>query len=572
MCNQKPNSKTSMRDYTNHTDYRGLPIAIEQGEKNVSNCCGLVFAQNKVKRQNVLRSLAKIIDSFVPRSHLALYSTEDLITQINSSLLIGKYELSDFNLLRKDKGFRSCVNKGIVASPSTLSRFYKKVAEYSQNFRDAICKKQNIDVKELSKTDPGRITNDLFMSLCDFTLNRSIQILKKYGPKKYGPRDLIIIDVDSTPVNVYGIKAEAEYDPHYRMNGYLPLLVFINGIPAIVQNAPGANYGAKLLMIHIDRIFSELRKEFPSATILLRGDTGFSFNPLIDVVEKYNGYYILGANHSLNKLNEALYIHLTDFVEDSLFDDVCVSDTLAQILRLDMFSIKHHSPEPRQELTRSTAEGKVRCCGFVPNYRAATWKKDRSIVYRLSFSPRFNDVNLRFIQTNLSIEDIIQISKGRGIAKNRARLEETLEKDPLNAEAAIELYESIFSDRGMEERLNREWKNDCGGANCSLNDFFSNYLHMILALVSMQEFEDLRRKHLSLQCNADSCRKARNKIKPNVTQSHCAVKITCGPEISTIRSNLIAITGRISELKRSTVYKIDDIGSDWQLTFNYLKT
>ena len=143
-------------------------------------------------------------------------------------------------------------------------------------------------------------------------------------------------------------------------------------------------------------------------------------------------------------------------------------------------------PKRRRKLTSTTAGNKFRCCSFFHNYQAKTWETPRTVVCRLQFSDQYQEVDARFIQTNLSIEEARTFAKGRGLRKYRALPDESFERDKVNAEASIEIYEEIFCSRGEDERLNCEWKSSCCAARCSLNGFFANSLRMTITLVVMQ--------------------------------------------------------------------------------------
>ena len=64
-------------------------------------------------------------------------------------------------------------------------------------------------------------------------------------------------------------------------------------------------------------------------------------------------------------------------------------------------------------------------------------------MYRLQFSDQYQDVDARFIQTNLSIEEARAFAKGRGLRKYRALPDESFERDKANAEAFIKSFPKI---------------------------------------------------------------------------------------------------------------------------------
>ena len=138
-------------------------------------------------------------------------------------------------------------------------------------------------------------------------------------------------------------------------------------------------------------------------------------------------------------------------------------------------------PKRRRKLTSTTAGGKARCCGFYHNYQGKKWKKPRTVAYRLQYSSDYEDVDARFIQTNLTTEDVLDIAQGRSLRKYRALPSESFEQDKVKAKASVELYEEIFCSRGEDERLNCEWKAACCAARCSLKGFFANSLRMTIS-------------------------------------------------------------------------------------------
>lgn len=235
---------------------------------------------NRARRSGVPAALARVIDKDTPRDHFNfVYDTEDLINQVLASLAAGMPDFNDVEQLSMDKSFVSALRISNAASAPTLSRFFARFEEKCKHDRMMALAEVKGVLSRLTKTDPLRITTPAIMDLIDFTENEAIRILKKRGDKEY-----FIIDVDSTPVELFGNQNEASYDGHYRCISYLPIFVAINGVPAFVQNAPGAANGAALCLIHIRRLIQKLRESFPGARILVRGDTGYNNAELIRII------------------------------------------------------------------------------------------------------------------------------------------------------------------------------------------------------------------------------------------------------------------------------------------------
>ena len=355
---------------------------------------------NRARRSGVPAALARVIDKYTPRDHSNfVYSTEDLINQVLASLAAGMPDFNDVEHLSLDKSFVSALRISNVASAPTLSRFFARFEDKCRHDRRIALCKTKAELLKLKKTDPLRITTPAIMDLIDFTENEAIRILQKRGEESF------TIDVDSTPVELFGTQNEACYDGRYRCISYLPIFVAINGVPAFVQNAPGAANGAALCLIHIRRLIQKLRETFPGARILVRGDTGYNNADLIRILIEEDVRFILGYNVRPKELKKSLYEHIVQEYAAEPKSKICMATAiLAKLPQTGLFE-EVKPPKRRRKLTSTTAGNKFRCCGFFHNYQARTWETPRTVVYRLQFSDQYQAVDARFIQTNLSIEE-----------------------------------------------------------------------------------------------------------------------------------------------------------------------
>ena len=178
-------------------------------------------------------------------------------------------------------------------------------------------------------------------------------------------------------------------------------------------------------------------------------------------------------------------------------------------------------------------------------------------------------MDARFIQTNLTTEDVLDIAQGRGLRKYRALPSESFEQDKVKAKASVELYEEIFCSRGEDERLNCEWKAACCAARCSLNGFFANSLRMTISLVVMQILEEFRQDLLRSE-RPHKALKKRHGRKRNTTRAHCAEKRRYGPAIRLIRKFLICVPAMLRELKTRLVLSLPPMPTIWHHRFGIL--
>ena len=178
-------------------------------------------------------------------------------------------------------------------------------------------------------------------------------------------------------------------------------------------------------------------------------------------------------------------------------------------------------------------------------------------------------MDARFIQTNLTTEDVLDIAQGRGLQKYRALPSENFEQDKVKAKASVELYEEIFCSRGEDERLNCEWKAACCAARCSLKGFFANSLRMTISLVVMQILEEFRQDLLRSE-RPHKALKKRHGRKRNTTRAHCAEKRRYGPTIRLIRKFLICVPAMLRELKTRLILSLPPMPAIWHHRFGIL--
>ena len=307
----------------------------------------------------------------------------------------------------------------------------------------------------------------------------------------------------------------------------MPIFVTINGIPAFVQNAPGAAYGAALFKMHAKNIINRLTEAFPEAVVIVRADTGYSHQPLIDLIQELGARFIIGCNiRGGAPVREETMKMLCDYVE-SKGQDAPIPQTLKKYINAELYD---PSTDPQAE--------PVRLCGMLCDYQFKSWKFKRNVVFRLNIDPKFARPNLRYIQTNITKEEVLSLTRGRGRRKDRALAAELFGSSSDDVVFATELYEAAFADRGMDERMNQEWKAQCCAKRVSCSGFFANTVRMQFATLVYQIFEKLRRFLLPM-IQRPAPTKQRNSIKPNRTSPHKAEKILCGPTIDSIRRILI---------------------------------
>lgn len=556
------------KKFTTRTTGDNRPFTLEFGNKNVTAYGGAGIFISRVRDSGLLAAPAAILEEGIPRPLLPYhYTHEDLLEQVTAGIATAMPRFSDAKVMKKDCLLKKCFRHGI-ASASTLSRHAKSIDDYISLEQRAALKRNQLT--NPAKTEVHYITTPMMTKLNFSLLDACLKALKSYYEEH--PSSSVIIDVDGTPVPLYGQQQMLAYDGHYQCNCYLPIFITIAGYPAFVQNAPGAANGAALLLNHIDEILDRVKKAFPGKKIIVRGDTGYNNDALMQKIAAKGCFFVFGANAGGGKgQTKLLKQQVLKDLQNKTTDEGIAAGVPEEVMK---YIDPVHFELTKQKGKDSTNNGsfpkgikKFRCCGILRDYRPSSWKADRTYVcYRLQYNSNYRNteeggVDIRYIQTNLSAADILAITEDRGQRKERSSVEATLETDKETARLAIEFYEALFCDRGMDERLNCEWKSQCYAACCSCHGFFSNSFLMLVSGFAMLALITLRQHVFPFAEPPSGVH--RNSMKPNVTQAHKAEKIHVGPTITTIRRFLINIPAIVKFQAHRCIVSFGDMPQYW---------
>lgn len=206
------------------------------------------------------------------------HGLETLLKQRVYGIALGYEDANDHDRLRQDPALKAACGTlpesgRELASQPTLSRLENRVT-----------------AKELI-----RLSRALFA------------LYLQAHPKK---RNVVIIDLDSTDDPTHGQQQLSLFHGYYEQHMYHPLLVFdgITGFPMAVALRPGNSHASKGAVGILRRIIRELQRAYPKATILVRGDGGFSIPTLYELCEAMRVHYLIGliSNNRLQEQTAAL--------------------------------------------------------------------------------------------------------------------------------------------------------------------------------------------------------------------------------------------------------------------------
>jgi hypothetical protein len=263
------------------------------------------------------------------------HDLETLLRQRIYQIVAGYEDCNDANVVRKDPALKTACGRKLndedLGSQPTLSRFENSVTNH-----------------DLYRT--GEYFVDLY-----------IRRKRKRRPKK------IVLDLDGTDDPTYGDQQLTFFHGYYDQYMYHPLVIYDADtgelISAILR--PGnkhASYGAVMVL---KRIIPKLKKAFPKAEIIIRGDAGFAVPELYEYCEQEDLKYVIGLirNDVLERMIESL-------MEEA-----------------------HKQYMETGQKQRMFSEGL---------YQAKSWEHERRVIMKAEWL--IQGPNSRFVVTNLSYE------------------------------------------------------------------------------------------------------------------------------------------------------------------------
>lgn len=114
----------------------------------------------------------------------------------------------------------------------------------------------------------------------------------------------IILDFDATDDTVYGEQEGRFYHGYYGHYCYLPLYVTSGEHLLVAKLRPSNIDGCAGTIPELERLVEAIRARFPDTRIILRGDSGFTRDPIMTWCEEHDVYYVTGLAKNKRLLKE----------------------------------------------------------------------------------------------------------------------------------------------------------------------------------------------------------------------------------------------------------------------------
>lgn len=392
---------------TTCTDASGRSVTFSDKKFLGTNLAGLLPIAHIAHSLGLFRNAQDVISKAVPCKRNTVYSPELMFEQRVLALAAGFEDLNDHDQLFHDPGFSAALGTADIAGSATLCRFENGFDRHS--------------IAQLNET--------LLTTFAQ--ADKAVGLLPKIRRKGYR---CIFLDVDSTFVELYGNQEQKSYNGHYQCCCLAPVLCYLHGYPVAVYGAAGTTDARRVLEDYLPRLLRRIRELFPDFIIVLRADSGFNSNKLIDSCRAQGVHYIMGFP-PIKAAQKA--------VKEKGF--------------------KHAR---RKVVKRYTADGKtVQIIGGV-RWNAKSWKQKRRVIGRKRFDPRTCQLDLRLIQTSIV---------------NTTNFEHEGYAGELSKISCEDMYEQAYCGRGRMEQWIGEFKTECFGDRASATKFHANCYRMILA-------------------------------------------------------------------------------------------
>lgn len=218
-----------------------------------------------------LHLLPRLAACFLDRRNpvLVQHSVQEMLSQRVYGLALGYEDLNDHEQLRSDPLF------GVLAGRRELD--------------EPLAGKSTLNRMEL-----GSEAHDRYKKITFSTAGLDELLVQLFVEAHQKAPEQIVLDVDTTDLPLHGQQEGRFFHGYYDAYCYLPLYIFC-GEQLLCARLRESNHDASFgSLAEIERIVGQIRAAWPEVKIVVRGDSGFCREELMNWCEKHQVDFILG--------------------------------------------------------------------------------------------------------------------------------------------------------------------------------------------------------------------------------------------------------------------------------------
>lgn len=207
----------------------------------------------------------------------------DLLKQRVFGLCLGYEDLNDHDHLRSDCLLAVAVGK---ADPTGQDR-----VDPADRGKPLAGKST---LKRLELTGAGAADGSRYKKIVAHFAQVEAFLVDAYVRQQATPPERIVLDLDATDDPLHGHQLGRFFHGYYGHYCYLPLYVFAGDHPLAAILRPSDADASAGSLVHIQRIVTRLREQWPGVAIVLRADSGFCRDPILRWCEENRVDYVFG--------------------------------------------------------------------------------------------------------------------------------------------------------------------------------------------------------------------------------------------------------------------------------------
>ena len=246
---------------------------------NITSDSGAFLLREVEKRTHILKRLSDCLTDY-RNPKLIEHTVEALIKQRVFGIAMGYEDLNDHERLRQDPflGFL-CEKQDPTGSDRCMERDKGKASAGKST---------------LNRLELGAVTTNRYKKIVP-NMEAIDDLIVDLFIESYAsaPKE-IVLDVDATDDRIHGKQEGRFFHGYYGDYCYLPLYIFCEDQLLCARLRTADRDAPDGLLVELERIIKRVRAAWPEVHIVIRGDSGFCRDPIMNWCETGGVNYVLG--------------------------------------------------------------------------------------------------------------------------------------------------------------------------------------------------------------------------------------------------------------------------------------